>query len=105
VQIVIASFPDAYHVRTLQPLLHICQSLEPGVEVHDTMSLLMERLAAYSKATDENLFLDDSAFQLFLDAVDGIASRSAMDMLCRCAFAIAPFTRKCTHLNMATAAA
>jgi Vacuolar protein sorting-associated protein 35 len=77
VQIVIASFPAAYHVRTLQPLLATCMQLEPGVEVHEVMSLLMERLAEFARAADEPVFTDDVAFRGFLQAANGIGAKCA----------------------------
>lgn len=74
-QIVIASFQDAYHVRTLKPLLDTCSRLESGVEVHALMSLLMERLAEYARTVAEPVFADDSAFTAFLDAARDTAAR------------------------------
>lgn len=71
VQIVIASFEDAYHVRTLQQLLQTCLLLQPGVEVHRIMSLLMDRLTEYAAQSDDAIFQDDAAFQCFLSAACG----------------------------------
>lgn len=77
-QIVIASFPDAYHVRTLQPLLAACVQLEPGVEVHALMALLMDRLAEYAKGAEEQVFADDSAFRGFLHAAHACGAKCAL---------------------------
>jgi hypothetical protein len=82
VQIVIASFQDAYHVRTLHDLLDTCQQLEVGVEVHEIMSLLMERLAEYAKNSDEAIFASDSAFDAFLDAAHGCGVKCASALHC-----------------------
>ena len=76
-QIVIASFEDAYHVRTLQQLLQTCLLLQPGVEVHRIMSLLMDRLTDYAAESDDDIFQDDAAFQCFLSAARGCGIKCA----------------------------
>jgi hypothetical protein len=85
VQIVIASFQDAYHVRTLQQLLHTCLLLQPGVEVHLIMSLLMDRLTDYASTSDDDIFQDDAAFQCFLSAARGCGIKCA-SCPCFCSF-------------------
>lgn len=64
-------------MRTLKPLLDTCSHLEPGVEVHALMSLLMDRLAEYARTVPEPVFADDAAFLAFLGAARDTAARCA----------------------------
>lgn len=73
----IMSFPDEFHLRSLELLLQSCVELQPGVEVHRIMSSLMERLAAYVEASDAPVaaLQDGTAFQHFLHAAHECAVR------------------------------
>ena len=76
-QIVIASFHNAYHVRTLKQLMGTCAHLEPGVEVHALMTLLMDRLTEYAKLADMYSIANDTAFREFLEVAFACSTKCA----------------------------
>ncbi|GFR39847.1 hypothetical protein Agub_g344, partial [Astrephomene gubernaculifera] len=49
-QALIQSFPDRFHLGTLEALLGALPQLQPGVKVHSVMAALMDRLARYAAA-------------------------------------------------------
>ena len=46
-QCIAAAFPDEFHVGTLEALLDILPSLQPGVRLATVMGSLLDRLARY----------------------------------------------------------
>lgn len=61
------SFPDKYHVYTLQQLLDTCLLLQPGVEIDSILSLLIQRISEHASNTPDTAPITDcSVFTMLL---------------------------------------
>lgn len=62
---IIQVFPDDYHLRTLESLLHGCSQLEPEADVKTIFISLMERLANYAAGQPEVVEALDKESDMF----------------------------------------
>jgi Vacuolar protein sorting-associated protein 35 len=73
------SFPDDYHVHTLQQLLDTCLLLQPGVEIDSILSLLVHRVSEHACACPESPpIADRSAFSMLLSTARECGIRCAL---------------------------
>jgi vacuolar protein sorting-associated protein 35 len=77
---VIQVFPDEFHVKTLQPFLEACTTLDDKVEVKAVLVTLMDRIANWFK--EGNAIPEDvPAFKLLMEYVAKvIQAKSAMEV-------------------------
>lgn len=87
VQILIMSFPDKYHVHTLQQLLDTCLLLQPGVEIDSILSLLVQRICEHATANPHTVPITNrSAFTMLLSTARecGIRCSSSLRTTLKC---------------------
>lgn len=66
-QILIMSFPDKYHVHTLEQLLDTCLLLQPGVEIDSILSLMVHGISEHAASNPSTLPITNrSAFTMLL---------------------------------------
>jgi vacuolar protein sorting-associated protein 35 len=77
---VIQVFPDEFHVKTLQPFLEACTTLDDKVEVKAVLVTLMDRIANWFKEGNA-IPADVPAFKLLMEYVAKvIQAKSAMEV-------------------------
>ncbi|XP_063542609.1 vacuolar protein sorting-associated protein 35 [Cydia strobilella] len=81
-------FPDEFHLATLQPFLKSCAELQPGVNIKNIITALIERLQHYSQRSENgvNFVVTEDGqeqqvqlFEVFSDQVAAI-TQSRTDM-------------------------
>jgi hypothetical protein len=105
VQILIMSFPDKYHVHTLQQLMDTCLLLQPGVEIDSILSLLIQRISEHASSNPTTKPITDrSAFNLLLSTARDCGIRCAPSLTCypQTHTPSAPFTDTTTLLLLLT---
>ena len=80
-QILIMSFPDKYHVHTLEQLLDTCLLLQPGVEIDSILSLMVHRITEHASSNPNTLPITDrSAFTMLLSTARECGIRCCSNM-------------------------
>nr|CAB3267638.1 vacuolar protein sorting-associated protein 35-like [Phallusia mammillata] len=70
---IIQVFPDEFHLQTLRSFLHACADLHPKVNVKNTITALIDRLAHYVSRDDgEGIPSDIMLFDIFSEQVRAI---------------------------------
>lgn len=63
--VIIAAFPDAFHLRTLEQLLSTCTSLLETVNVKEILVSAMNRIAGFAEEEPDAIPADINAFEIF----------------------------------------
>ena len=72
---IIQVFPDEFHLETLDALLKTLPQLQPTVKVHQSLSSLISRLAAYAGPTERGVLDATNAYSKLAEAVQSLAGK------------------------------